>query len=738
MDRREFGALVAKWRLSRSDPNVPDEPLSVRRLATMVHIAHTTLSRVERGQRQLSWALIAELDWVLETGGALEHAARELDEPSGNWPQTVPNQLPPAPVVLGREQLIQDIEAAAHQPSQQASARVIVVTGPGGIGKTAVAVAAGHRLAGTQGAFWADMRGWHEAMGPRLAEDILRNWCSRLGATRTEIQGDLDELSGLWRDLASQRALVVVVDNAREDQVAPLVPASPDCTLIVTTRDRSLSVDGMVARFELAPLESHDATAVLAHYSGMPAHTVVPLASRCAGMPLALRVAGEDAAAHWTEQEIETMARDWDALDESSAVDRATAISYSRLSTEAARAWRLCAHIGDPPLEGAAAALGASHSDVRRWLNEATRAHLLDRQRDMSGWQYHDLHRSYALRVSNEIDSPEEIERVVYAALTWILHGFAHADEWFASRNDQPELVPSTVQAPRFSSYDEAFTWVETYWYVLVMAVQMALARGWTALAWQVVAINLHYAFLAKPWSTWDKAAALAQDKAQADSDYTGLAWMHMVRGSIAGDREAYDSAVTHLHSSLEYRRWLRHTRDVGWSALNTARWRFARGDSDDEIRPLIDEAIEAHTSIGMQAGATLGTAFRGLLAARAGDLGSAVDHLQSALEDIDQLGDPAIFSFVHTRLAEVLIQQAQLEQARGHAQYADDHAHAHGADWYRIDALVAIADTYSPEREPDQVRRALSMAIVIADKLGDPREDELRDRLTALPDDPD
>lgn len=201
----------------------------------------------------------------------------------------------------------------------------------------------------------------------------------------------------------------------------------------------------------------------------------------------------------------------------------------------------------------------------------------------------------------------------------------------------------------------------------------------------------------------------------------------------IAGDQENYDTAIAHLDAALEYRRRLQHPRDVGWSAINAARWRFARGDGDAAIEPLIDEAIDAHTTVGMQAGVTLGWAFRGALATRAGQHTTALNHLYRALRDVEDLADPAIHCYVHTRLAEVLVRDGQLEQARQHAREADDHGLRHGADWYRIDALTTVADTYNPSQHPDEVWRALTMAVVIANKLGDPRENALRERLDAL-----
>lgn len=731
MDIREFGSLLHTYRRAAG--------LSLRRLAERADVNHGSLSHTESGnrERRLPQDAVERIDAALAAEGAIMQAWHRLPAPAGRWPAPPPNQLPPDPVLIGRQQLLDDIhDAIAHEPPGHARPTVVLLTGPGGVGKTAAAVRGGHHLIPSrEGALVADMRGWNDTHGPRLISDVLHSWTRALGASTSEAGGELDDLAALWRSMTAGRALVLLIDNVPGDlDLNPLLPASPESVILVTSRDRMITADGFVHAVPVTPLPDPDAAQVLELHSGMPVHVVAPLVERCGGLPIALRVAGKDAGAHWQPEEISEMADNFDELF-GEPLDQVAKGPYERLSAETARAWRLLAHVGDPSLGAAAAALGASSTQTRQWLHEAAEANLLER--DGATWRYHDLLRGFAVRTSHRIDEPAVIHDVVRRSMLWFLHGLAAADRFFAARDDQPDLLPlpDDIEAPQFGSYDEAWAWVEGRWYAVVPAVELAVRSNEPTLAWQLVAILFHYAFLAKPWESWTKATRAALTAARQAQDQTGQAWMHHCLSYIAGDEAYYDSAAEHEHTALELRRWLGGQRDIGWSAINLVRWRFALNEPDEAIDPLITEALECHRAIGMRAGIALALASRGGLAARRGDLTDAREHLDAAVGELPGLGDPAIYCYVETALAEVLIQQGNLTAGREHAQLADTHAVSAGADYFRVAALSAIADTYSSTNpdQREQLRDALALALALAEQLGDPREADLRERLDQI-----
>lgn len=732
MDRRQLGDLIRSYRLALPDPSDPEQPLSIRRLAKLTGKNHATIKRIEEGDRGVSGELAASLDTALQANGEIAAAAAAVPALPGRWPQVVAQQLPPEPTPLvGREAARAELVDYSHTYRSHSQPPVLTLSGAGGIGKTALAVAVAHQLTPEHpgGALFADLRGWDAEAEPLPLAGVLQRWCRALGAPAHALGGDLDELIGVWRTQTFGRSLVVVIDNAREEQIAPLIPASPASTILVTTRDRIVSTSG-VLQYHVPPLTDADASHLLARHAGMTEASVAPLVPRCGGFPLALRVAGEDARHHWDEESIGDMASAYDVADEVTAIDRSARLSYGQLSTRAQRAWRLCALTsGRITLGQAAAMVGADHRTTRRLLTEAVDAYLLDRVG--GAWVYADPHRDFARRESHRCDATEQQDAAVYRGLTWLLHGLARAAYHVAGRDDTPlDLVahPEDVTPPTISDYSEAMAWCEAHWYHSPEPIHAAIDRGWSTLAWQLVATGLNYVFLAKPLASWDVAARDALDAAHKADDIAGQAFMHIARGSVAGDRGDLPRAVRHLRTSLDLRRTLghRHARDIGWSAINTARWLFAQDAPDDEIIPLLDEAISEHGSINYPAGVVLGNGFYGGLALRRGDHAEADRLLAGAYERTPEVGDPAITVFLGTLWAEALYHLDRCDEAADLARHADQLAHDSNAESWRIGALSTLASCV----DSDEAQHCLRLAISIAEALDDPREDELRDRL--------
>ncbi|GAA2786586.1 helix-turn-helix transcriptional regulator [Saccharopolyspora taberi] len=721
MDHAELGRLIRQLR--------EDRGWSVRALAARSGVNPGTVSHAERGStdRGLSRDSADALDRALGADGRILDGWHAL--PRARHAATAePDLLPPAPwPVVGRREVLAAAEAALAEPAPVRSATV-VITGPGGIGKTTAAAHAAHRVRRqVQGALWADLRGWDDSSGPRPLDSVLRSWCRALGAPESALAGDLDELIETWRRLGAGRRLVVVADNARPEQIQPLIPSRPDSLLLVTSRDRT-TADGAL-HIDLPPLAEGEATELLAVRTGWPPLVVGPLVRPCGGMPLALVTAARDATAHWTQETVITMAHDLDAADELTPVDRATRQSYAQLSAEQQRVWRHCALIGGVLSEGQAAALaGTDRRTVRRNLAALVDACLLDRV--PGGVDYLDPHREFARREGQRVDSQQERDAVLERGLTWLLHGLTAAAPHIAGRDDTPQdltPLPDGVEPPAVHNYEQALAWSQAHW-TYPAPVHAALERGWTRLAWQLVAAGTSGSYVIKPLVSWDRAAAEVLASV-ADLDTEGAAWCHHARGLAAGDAGDVDRAVRHLLLGLELRRELgeRHRRDVGWSAFNAARWQLVLGADDDAIDPLITEGLAAHEAVGWTAGIMLGTSLRGALAARRGDWETAAEIYNEAQQHAPDVPDPAITVWTATALAEswLHIDPPRPDDAFQLAREADAHARDTDLVWGRISALVVMARAV-PEQAADHLR----LAAELAGTIGDPREADLRDEL--------
>lgn len=147
-----------------------------------------------------------------------------------------------------------DRELAALDRALTGSAPVAVVAGPAGAGKTALAVAAAHRVSERfpDGQFFVDLHGGEVTVAAVL-ERLLRG----IGFPPALIPSDVDERAALWRsELAGRRVLLVFDDVADRGQVAPLLPATGPSATLVTTRARDFSLAGArTLRLERAPAQ---------------------------------------------------------------------------------------------------------------------------------------------------------------------------------------------------------------------------------------------------------------------------------------------------------------------------------------------------------------------------------------------------------------------------------------------------------------------------------------------------
>src|SRR5580704_12609747 len=208
-------------------------------------------------------------------------------------------QLPaPPPDFTGRAAAIEAL--ARRMPA--ASVVVTVITGPPGVGKTALAVKAGH-LAGAQfsdGQLYAALGGAGQARAPF---DVLGELLRSLGVPPPRVPAGLAERAALYRSvLAGRRVLLVADDAASAAQVRPLLPGTAGSAVVVTSSSRLADLEG-ASSVALTGLSTDEAVTFLAKIAGWQRVQAEPgaaaaIAVACAGLPLALRIAGARLAAN--------------------------------------------------------------------------------------------------------------------------------------------------------------------------------------------------------------------------------------------------------------------------------------------------------------------------------------------------------------------------------------------------------------------------------------------------------
>jgi DNA-binding SARP family transcriptional activator len=312
----------------------------------------------------------------------------------------VPRQLPGAvPHWAGRSAELAALTGLLDRADEHAPGTVVIsaIGGTAGVGKTALAVRWGHQVSDRfpDGQLYVNLRGYDPDQ-PMTAAAALAGFLSALGSPGSDIPAGEDERAARYRSLLAGRRLLVILDNAAEaGQVEPLLPGTPGCMVVVTSRD---ALAGLVARcgatrLELGLLPLDDAVGLLRALIGgrvdADPGVAVALAERCARLPLALRVAAELAAARPDVSlaelcsELGGRQRRLDLLDAGgdprTAVRAVFSWSCKHLDADAARAFRLLGLHPGPSLDtfAAAAITGTTAGTATRLLGRLARAYLI-------------------------------------------------------------------------------------------------------------------------------------------------------------------------------------------------------------------------------------------------------------------------------------------------------------------------------------------------------------------------
>src|ERR1035437_1329549 len=193
--------------------------------------------------------------------------------------------------------------------------------------------------------------------------------------------------------------MLILVDNAATSgQVRPLLPGSPGCLVLVTSRGRlpGLTTREGAARVTLDLLPQGEALALLRKVLGRARVDAEPdaaaeIATRCACLPLALRIAADRAADRpnltlaglaaqlaASRSRLDVLAADDDST--STALRSVFSWSYQALASNAARMFRLLGlhPVPDVSVPAAAALAATSHAAAGQLLQALAGVHLLE------------------------------------------------------------------------------------------------------------------------------------------------------------------------------------------------------------------------------------------------------------------------------------------------------------------------------------------------------------------------
>jgi DNA-binding SARP family transcriptional activator/tetratricopeptide (TPR) repeat protein len=669
-----------------------------------------------------------------------------------------PAQLPrDTPGFTGRRRDLHALRAQLPPvPAQGAAAGavpVVVISGPPGVGKTALAVHFGHEVAGDfpGGQLFASLRGLDPVVPSVPPGEVLGYFLGALGVSPHRIPAATDERAALFRTVLDGKRVLVVLDNALDAaQVRPLLPGSPGCMAVVTSRSQlsGLAADGATP-LPLDVFGDADAREMLARRIGpdraaAEPRAVTQIAAACAGLPLALSVIAGRAVGSPGRPLAELAAElagargRLDALAGQEAAADVRAVlswSYDQLSPATARVFRLLGlHPGPAASLAAVASLaGIGRGAAATALRELTQANLAVEFRP-GRFACHALLRSYAAEAAERTESAAERRAAVHRLLDHYLHTATMASTRFS-----PHRPPLRLDGPRrgvmpaeFPARDQAVAWFEAEAPVLLTLVEAAAAGGFDVHTWQLPWALAPFFNVRGHWQTSAACQQLALAAARRLGDAAALAHAHYLLGNAQGHLREYDAAGANMRRALELFRELGDRANEGMVLNGLASMLETQGRLTEALEVALDalRMLKAAGHWWTQANLENGV---GWLYAHLGQCDLALEHCQQALILHRESGNRAGLADTLDSLGFAYLRLGDLAQARSHYEQAIDVYREISGAFGEGSSLAGLGDVLLALGHPTAARTRYRQATAILDSVSHPLADEVRAKLRAL-----
>ncbi|WP_430788447.1 ATP-binding protein [Actinoplanes sp. G11-F43] len=628
---------ISSW-LSAANPMTPDTFAKLRAfVAALTELAE---------KRRVTVPAWSERDWRSQWERARQ---RQRTKPAESVKSTRWALPPDTLAFTGRV-------AELEQFATGGAVSIHAIDGMPGVGKTALAVHAAHRLADRfpDGRIFLDLHAHTPGQPPTDPADALATLLTADGVDPSGVPESLDGRAALWRSRSAAKRILLVIDNASgSEQIKPLLPGNPECTVLVTSRRRLGDLPGRTRHLTLGLLPPDQARAMFRNQAPRAGREpvaevdeVVTLAGR---LPLAISLLAKVYTAHgvWTLADLraEIRARLLTLTAEHATVAAAFDLSYDTLPP--ARQdflLHLALHPGvDIDPFAAAVLAGGSPDDAVRELDALHRENLLI-EVGYRRYGMHDLIRSYAEARSAGL--PEPARR---AARTRLLDYYQHTAT-AAGRYLSPYTLPSPAEppsqwaGPELTGSPSALAWARAERANLLAA--LAGSRAGDPARFIGLAASL--AGLLRTDGPWTEAQVIheaAADAARHREDPLAEAYALVCAADTHRLRGGYDSAERALSRALVLYRDLGSRLGQGNVLVLLGMLRYSVGDhASAEV--MLEEALGHHTGMGDRRGEANALLQLSVVRYMGSDLAGAVDLLDRSLQRSRGLHDlPALAS---------------------------------------------------------------------------------------------
>lgn len=622
--------------------------------------------------------------------------------------------------------------------SAEGSANTVVITaieGMGGIGKTQLALHAAHELV-REGHFadaqlYANLRGFDADRPPAEPTAVLDAFLRQLGVAPQHVPETLEERAAMFRDRLHGRAVLVVLDNAGEaEQVRDLIPSSPGCLVMITSR-RSLTELPDAATLMLDAFSPQESLRLLERIAGTDRIGGDPEAAQrivelCGGLPLAVALAAARLRSRpaWSPRQLA------DRLAKGAGAERGVTavfdLSYQGLPGPVRRVFRL---LGTDPgldatVESAAALAGVTVDAADEALELLQDEHLVQQQRP-GRYELHDLVRAFAAETCRSVDGPEERHAAVTRCLDWYLHSVYAATD-LVNRNryrngdlPRPTGLPAALPVAEPADDEEARAWLAAERANLSGATRCAAAHGWPGHAWRITQALWSYYYVSGLNAEWAEILPHGLAAAEADGDRAAQAELWHARGNLEIVAGRYDQALPYTREALRLRKAAGDAAKTATTLGNLACVLSDLGRYREGMETF-DEALALMRETGNRHGEATCLHNMGIGAGSTGRHRLALDWLGQALELYRESGQEDHQTFV---LVAIAFNQSQLgEHDRAAAAVAEAVALGEriGAA-RRLAPAVNVSGMLATERgDYEEAARSHRRARQIASEIGD------------------
>jgi tetratricopeptide (TPR) repeat protein len=662
------------------------------RPASELTVRSTVAHCFQAGRRRLNTDLVVavvqalhpDTEYVTRWQQALRVVGGEIEAVSQVRVQdTLPQELT---AFTGRMRELDQLRHALRRATRDGGAVVIsAIEGMAGVGKTQLAVHAGHLLL-REGTFdrvlFVNLRGFHPdpSQPPADPAAVLDGFLRLLGTPSQQIPHGLPARAAAYRArLTGIRALIVLDNAATAEQARPLLPATPGCLTLITSR-RNLADLHPATRLTVDVFTPAEATAFLANALaevpvGSNPDAAALIARRCGYLPLALSLI----TGHIRNTPGWTLTDHADRLGErhhdrrlDTGIELALDLSYRHLPADQQRLLRLLALHPGQDFDGyAAAALADSDlktAQVR--LNRLCADHVL--QLITPGrYAFHDLVRSYADTRAHDEERPSERRAALtrlfdlYLATSAAAMNIVHP----AAAHWRPPVPPAGTPAPELTDSDAAIAWLDNERHTLVPVAAYTAAHGWPGYATRLARVlspylhDGHHADALTVHGHAHHAARTSGDLAAQAHALRDIGYVHLRAGPLEKAAEYFRQALDLFRRTDDHAGQARALHNLGIVADRSGSYPTAIDNNE--------QALSLYRQAGDQTGETTVLVSLGISLQRVGRLPEAIGYFQDSLALARQSGNQRGEAYALNCLGEAETRAGRYGPARDHLQQA-------------------------------------------------------------------